>query len=503
MSEEQWWEAPPKRSLRPLKPTTATERIKVIAICDKEILLESTGERLPDSELVPVFERANESIIVTDGFDHVFYRLNEHFKGNPQWQYKSVIQEMQGDNRVSNVVSFFGFKRTNHHRYRRARYFYPVDLSTFVRDLSLFKGADALAQMFELGTALRDFCLSMGLRPRTTGAGLAAQLLRHPNFYPEARRRVPTFVNERARPHLPGNHYDLFVGAGENVEAATYIDQQAAHHHAVRETPLPDANSLYGRGNTRERGRGPWLYPGERAYARTRRQFGLLYVRLQVPYLSPDKHRFVPPLLRSSGMKDCYVWTNELDYLEEWGATVLHIIAAYTSPDKDVGLPAYAEWAQKQPPWLKQALLTTYGILATRPRRTRFVHAKGKGEAVQAPLGAYLIDGFAGAIREFSSNGVANVVQRGLIESYVRRLSLELARELEQEGGEVVSIYGDGVFVRTVEGQQLALPMRAPWRTKRQVHNLRFEAATRLRSDEFTRLPGTPRFFREFNLQEG
>lgn len=205
--------------------------------------------------------------------------------------------------------------------------------------------------------------------------------------------------------------------------------------------------------------------------------------------------------MRSSGTKDCYVWTNELDYMEEYGARVLSITAAYTSADKDVGLPLYAEWAQSQPAWLKQALLTTYGILATRPRRTRFVHARGRGEAVQAPLGAYLIDGFAGAIREFSSNGVANVIQRGLIEAYVRRLSLELTRELDENGGEVVSIYGDGVFVRTRPGQQLALP--APWREKREVHNLRYEAATRLRSDELTRLPGTPRFFRDYMLQKG
>lgn len=487
-------------------PTDTARDIGVIAITDNQILLEHPSRAPTISEpwefkyLEAIFESARQSIVITDGFDHIFNRLNESFKTDPLWQYKAVIQEMLGDSRVSNTVSWFGWKRGTHNRgSRSSRYFHPVTIETFVRDLGSFDGNTQIERMLRFGILLRNFCADHGIKPRSTGAGIASQLLRHPRFYPEPRRRVPTFINERARTQLPGNHYDLFIGENERVAAASYIDQKSAHHYAVRSTPMPDANEIYGRGFTRAGDR-PWLKPGQRGYARVRRQFGLLYVRLQVPYIPPHKHRYLLPCMKNgSGSHLVHLWTNELDYVEEWGAKIEYIISAFTSIERDTSLPRYADWAERisaKDKWTKQLLLTSYGILATRPRRTRVIHRHGKGESVQIPVGAYLIEGYAGKIHDYLPNGVTNVLQRGLIESYVRLLSLRLGKEIDDSGGETISIYGDGVFAKVSAGQQLQLP--DPWRLKRNVHNLSYLSAQRLTSDEITRLPGTPRFFREY-----
>lgn len=496
---------PPPRSLRPIKPTDAAESIGIIAIAENEILTESPlrkpriSDRWSLEYLESIFESARQSIVVTNGFDHIFNRLNEAFKDDPLWQYKAVVQEMLGDNRVNVTISWFGWQRGSHNRgSRNSRHFYPINLSTFVRDIRSFTGNDEIEKMLEFGIQLRNFCAKNGIKPRSTGAGIAGQLLRHPRFYPNPRRRVPTFINEKARPWLPGNHYDLFVNENESVAAAEYIDQSAAHHYAVRTTPMPDADNTYGRGFTRAGDR-PWLFPGQRGYKRVLGQFGLLFVRLQVPYISPNKHRYVLPILKGSGSKLCYLWTNEIEYIEKFGAKIEYIIAAYTSSTRDSGLALYAKWAQEmssEHKWTKQLLLTSYGILATRPRRTRVVHRKGNGENIQLPVGPHFIEGNAGKVHDYLPNGVTHVLQRGLIESYVRLLSLELAAEIDKSGGDTISIYGDGIFAKIEPGKQLELP--DPWRLKRSVHNLSFESAQRLRSDEITRLPGTPRFFREY-----
>lgn len=487
-----------ERKLKPLKPTDNTASVGVIVVhgASDQILVEQTGEKLSLDRLADVFTHAHESIVISDGFPHIFARLHAHFKDDERWQYRAIVQEMEGDTRVSTTLSFFGFKRTSHKQRRRGRYFYPVAVDTFIRDLSQFDGADEAQQMLSFGIKLRDFCAEMKIRPKTTGAGIAAQLLRHPQFYPEPRRHTPTFINDVARSHLPGNHYALMRAPGDNsvVKAATYIDQKSAHHYAARTTPLPSANSILGRGSRSDR---PWLYPGERAYDEARKHHGLFKLRIRFPHLAENEQRFVQPIFWENMGKTIttHIWSNELAYMERWGARVHYLIAGYSTKETDDGLPRYAEWAERQPAWLKQTLLTPYGILATRARRSRIIHANGRGEQVEVPIGPHLVEGYAGQIRD-STNPVTFVIQRGLIESYVRQLSLELAHQLDTDGGEVLSIYGDGVFVRARPGDQLQLP--APWREKREVHNLTFDGPHRLRSDELTRLPGTARFFRDY-----
>lgn len=482
-----------------MKPTDATVKIGVIAITEGEILIEKTGERMDAAHLCDTFASASESIVVSDGMDHVFHELTQKFRDDPNWQFKTILQEMEGDARANHVISYFGWKRTNHHARRRARYFYPIGIQTFVPDLSQFRGDDELTRLLNFGITLRDFCIAMRIRPRSSGAGLASQLLRHPKFYPEPRRRIPTFINEIARTELPGNHYDLFAVEGERFKSATYIDQSAAHHYAAQTTPLPCANTTHANGHTKGDKVVPWLYPNEEGYSTIINQHGLLRARITVPAIPLRQQKYVPALLREEGTKDAYIWTNELELLEQWGARVEFLIAALTSPNTDTGLPSYSRWAVEQPKWMKRALLTPYGVLASRQRRTRFVYARGKGDKVKVPMGPHLIEGVSGGIREFGGTGTTNVLQRGLIEAYVRRLSLELCHELDRDGRRVISIYGDGVFVRAQPGEQLE--MIGPWRVKREVHNLRFQSATQLRSDEITRLPGTPRFFRDYHRQ--
>lgn len=281
---------------------------------------------------------------------------------------------------VNHTVSYFGWRRTKHVGSRTSRYFYPVDVRTFVPTVDDFPGDTHLARLLTFGIELRDFCVEMQIKPRTSGPGLAGQLLQHPHFYPAERRRVPEFINEYARNHLPGNHYGLFVGAGENSEAATYIDQSAAHHYAAQTAVLPHADNILARGYSKVQDK-PWLAPGDTQFRRVLDQPGLFRVQLWVPTLGLNKFQFTPPIMWKEGTHVTNIWSSELHYLESCGARVNYIIAAYSSPLQDTGLPKYAKWAQdmtRYKPWLKQTLLTAYGVLASRTRISRkWLHPGG------------------------------------------------------------------------------------------------------------------------------
>jgi hypothetical protein len=79
-----------------------------------------------------------------------------------------------------------------------------------------------------------------------------------------------------------------------------------------------------------------------------------------------------------------------------------------------------------------------------------------------------------------------------MIEAAQRCMSLELARELTAQGGDVICVYADSLFV---DMPQLPL-LPAPWRLKEQLTGLQFLSAVHFVSPQLTRLPGVSRSMR-------
>jgi hypothetical protein len=272
----------------------------------------------------------------------------------------------------SKRVAYYGFRDPQK---KRNRYHLVLDAGTF------FRKHDANADdLLRLGMDVRAFCNEHGIEVRASAAGIAAQFLRHPMFYPFARRRVPGFVNDEVRPYLPGGHYDAFTDAGQRMESALYIDQETAHHYAAETTPLPNANSVRAIGYTKSDDR-VYARPNGLLYEKTMRKHGLIKAMVSVPWLHPSVAKYAPPLMRKEGRRVAHVWTNELPYMESLGLRVEFIIGVWGTEELDKGIAKYAQWARvvaKQHPQMKALLLMPYGLLARR-RDTVTYHHPGHG----------------------------------------------------------------------------------------------------------------------------
>src|SRR5947208_1093269 len=99
-----------------------------------------------------------------------------------------------------------------------------------------------------------------------------------------------------------------------------------------------------------------------------------------------------------------------------------------------------------------------YGLLARNPSQVTYHHPGGEQPMILA--NQLLPDTTARTVPTFSDT--ANALQLGLIQAFVRALSLDMARQLTAQGNEVLSIYADGVFVKLTEGK--SLPLFTPWR---------------------------------------
>lgn len=392
-------------------------------------------------------------LVVSYSPETLLYQLHELWKDHPQWSWRVAVTNKHGRALQVRRVAYFGFKDPQK---KRNRYHLIVDASSFTRR----HDADA-NDLLELGQNVRAFCNEHGLELRASAAGVASQLLKHPAFYPFARRRVPNFINEDVRPYLPGGYYEAYEGPAQRMEAAHYIDQQSAHHYAAHTTPLPNGNSVRAIGYTR--GDGRYARHGGLLYEKELRKHGLIKARVHVPWLPPDEARFAPPVMRSEGDKDAFIWTNELAYMESLGLRVQYLIAIWGTEDVDKGLAKYAQWAQPvaaRYPQFKALLLMPYGLLARRRSVVTYHHPGGQEPLILA--NRRIEDTHAHSIA--TQPETANVLQLGLIQAFVRSLSLDMARQIHARGDEVLSIYADGIFVRLTNGK--SLPLFAPWRVK-------------------------------------
>ena len=419
--------------------------------------------------------------------------------------------------RVTTVVNYFGWQGSDHNKgcYHRA-----IDPITFcghqLADLmpkpsppndgiewvtfagNATDGPDEWGQLRDLltwATRLRDFCDQNNLEIRPTQGSVAAQFLSDPRFYPEARRKVPAKINERARENLPGNHYYLNVRPDpSNDFAAYYLDQHRSHHYHARTTPLPDSDHCYAFGRFTDLGE---------SNLRVDRHFNGLYcLDLIAPKRRPnfDWTRKPPLELRlEDNLESVFVYSNELPHLRDLGYRVRRVRAAWGSSRRDTGLPKYAEFACGQldrygdAPWIKPLLLSTYGVLATRPKNRESIFRLAKrGEPVRIKVGKRELNGVRVVSPRKLEPGVAHVIQRGMIEAATRSESIGLAQWLEHCGHTVLSIYADAVMVEADDDRPLP-ELPDPWRCKRELNHLQFINQQAFKSDGMTKLPGVSR----------
>lgn len=516
-SRRYYREPSPDRIVKPRKRRAASP-LPIISAHGPDVFLERTGETVPMADLGKAIVTEPASILVAHNVALIVADLNREFIDHPLWQLRAspVEREIYGLDRTrkkikqtDTVFAFFGWRterigeRRNASNGTPSRYFLPLDPLLFVRQTvhEIRGGGYPLLELFEWARDVREFAQTNGLALKPTSGGLAAQLLRDPRFYPEPRRKIPKIDNRKARDRLPGNHYRLNCKTNE-FHAASYLDQVNAHHSCARDLEFPDANSLYAKGRFgRPDDDRVWCKLGSRRYRKVIAEHGLLYAKVWIPNLPQGS--FPPPFMDKPGDHLVYIWTNELPDFFGLGGRIDHLIAAWTSPDRDAGLNRYARWAQRelegQPEtrrrWLKPLLLSTYGILAAKPRRLEFAFKQARGGRLkQYPVGGGTIELTVKVADREVEMRTTNVIHRGMIEAETRARSLRLARELSAAGVNVLAVYADSVFVES--GAPLPL-LQDPWRVKEHLDGLHFLNEVSFISRQMTKLPGVPREHRD------
>lgn len=507
------WEArtvhPTKTQQHPWLPIVA------VSLSDHVSIVERTGEVIPLDDLPKRVVGEPSSLWVCAGAAELVGQLDVVFDSDPAWQYRvtpvkrevfSVRSAATGRKRqtTGTVVAYFGFRRSKNHTQTKAKghWHYPLDPAVFLPDVM---NSHHVYDLLAWAQDVREFCQEHGLAVKPTAGGIAGQLLRHPRFYPEARRKVPRATNGRARAVLPGNHYELRASTS-GVTAGWYLDMHSAHHNCAVDLLFPDANALLARGHYRVTTEPTdttipdtpsWAPRGSAKYdCILKRAHGMLLLRLSSPLLPAS--RWPLPYLRAGTFR-AWVFTNELPTLHEFGVSVDAVDAAWISFGTDRGLNRYAQWAlaelatatPERLDWLKPTLLATYGILASRPRVTEYGYKRAdRGTPRLYPAGRHTLSARAYLSEKEQEVPTCNVIHRGMIEAETRKRSLDLARWLTTLGHNVLCVYADAVIVE--QGPPLPL-LPAPWGIKTPLSRLRFLHPNAFHSREMTRLPGVPK----------
>jgi hypothetical protein len=502
------------RTVKPRKHHSP--HLPIIAVDQEIVIVERTKITYPRDQLAALLLLEPSSILTVHNAAVLTLNLHEEFKEIDNWQYRltPMERELWTPNRKKKVVTsdtlvnFFGFQGD---KKNPGRYFYPLDPIRFVRksafDISGTDWDTEASALLAFAQEVRAFLVSQQLRLSPTSGGIAAQLLRDPRFFPDDRRKVPRATNARARDVLPGNFYRLYKAEERVYYEAAYLDQSNAHHQAALSLSFPDPDALFARGRFREADApdaSDWLRRDSPEFSRfLSTHQGLVLARVYNPHLKGDQS-FHLPCMDVPGLQLVYLYTNEIPYLESFpGAYVHSIIAAWTSPHINTGLNAYAKWAigqvaeasKERRAWLKQTLLSGYGILAAKPRHTEFGFRKATGGVDKNyPVGPGFIPVKAFRTNKERETGIANVIYRGMIEAETRLVSLRLARELSDRKINVLAVYADSVFVEN----NAPLPfLPEPWKIQAHLTSLQFLNSTSFTSRELEKLPGIRREDRE------
>lgn len=452
-------------------------------------------------------ERTTPVMLVCHNSHKVFQRVHEAFKNDPEWNARFSINtserfHLDGKIRESKIrttqdirISFFGFRDKN----RKTQYFHPVSPYDFMEDFQIYGETQwpEYIRLYHWGGHLRQWMRKHKLRFSVTRGGLAAQLLRDKRFYPDARRKVPKATNENARRAMPGNFYAMtHDNVGKLYSSVYLIDQQNAHHYAAETVTLPCANALFARGRFGTISDKPFVRENRIGFDLLLSEHGLFRARVWVPR---GLQGMLPPWAQISGLRDVYLFSNELQLAKELGVEIRYISHAWTSRYRDTGLTTYAQWAQNEvrenfehKAWLKPTLLSAYGILGAKPRHMEMAYWQSeKGEPFRYLLGPTPVTMQKVRTTKQIQPIIANTIHRGMIEAETRKLSIQLARQLENEGQHVIAIHADGILVRDT-GQQLPL-LSPPWRVKDRLGHFKALDAVSYQSDTVCILPGRKR----------
>lgn len=519
--------APPKTPARVVKPRKAATADMRIAVCtrDGKVWYEGPqGEDMPNVEwdLIELIKflrdnwpkdragkrRTTPILLVCNNPHKVFLRVHNTFKDDPEWKCRFSINTGEkfyirdGATREPKVrtqqdirIAFFGFRASN----RSTKYFHVVTPFDYMDDFDAYgkKEWPEYIRLYHWAGSVRKWIRKHELNFSPTRGGVSAQLLRDKRFYPDARRKVPKLTNEKARSAMPGNFYAMVHKEIGTVYKSVYIiDQQNAHHHAAQTVNLPCANSLFARGRFLSNSDEPYIKERTELYKLLLDENGLYRVRMHVPN---HLGGMLPPWAAKAGFVNTYLYSNEVKLALTLGIEIRHISHAWTSPNIDDGLKQYAEWAEQQvaenpdhKSWLKPTLLSAYGILGSRPRHIEMAYwGIDKGEDFRYLLGPTPIVMKKVRTSKKIQPVIANTIHRGMIEAETRKLSVELARQMETEGHHVIGLHADAILVED-EGQQLPL-LPPPWRVKDRLAAFTAIDAVSFQSDTMTILPGRKR----------
>jgi hypothetical protein len=395
---------------------------------------------------------------------------------------------------VEIAVNFFGFHTEHNGKFHKL--LDPVTMYGHRLSTTCPGDEPEIVRVLRLFTALRDFCAENNLTVKPTMGGISSQLLTDPRFYPNARRKVPHQINQRARENLPGNHYRINVPYSRYRDYSAYeIDQRRAHHYHASHLAFPHADHLYAYGD---------FLNLNRTYRETvsPRFMGLYCLDLLAP-----KHGWYHSWLSTPHrttevgreLDRRFVYTSELPHLLDMGYRVLGVRAAWGSTHRDTGPNKLAAWCCEQldeyrdPRWLKPLLLSTYGTLASRVTdgATVFRLAKSSKEVTML-TGQRKLTGKAIKRPRKLEPQFVNVIQRGMIEAATRSESVGLTQYLQHLDQRVLHIYADAIFVELNEDNPLP-PLPEPWRIKREHTHYRPEGLQAYTSDQDHKHPGTPR----------
>lgn len=485
-------------------------------------LIEETGEIKPRKECANyLLTYSGECpILCTNDSASLVKELDDILKDVPNWTWRATplrrVKRGSGKPREAKAAVsirlnplYCGFKRANGHNGNR--YFHFIDTVGITQRTSqhLYPELDEIQSLERFGVRYRDFCRTNNIPLANTRGAIGGAFLRDPRWFGPSERIIPTFVNETAREHLPGNHYELLAPTHETLEGL-YLDISNAHHDAARRTEFPDPAGIRARGKHRSSQEStpsgePWARANSRKGRAILSTHGM--VLLQCGYRGTAKGTIVHPAARTATTNRpnyIYAYTNELNLLRSSGFSIDGIEAAWTSGRTSRSLNNYAEHAietlQRTSPedkqWIKPLLLSTYGMLGKRPNQYQSVSNFG-GKSYTWPTSSGWIEGGVKETSKMYSPATTNVVALGMIQAETRRNVIETARYLQSVGVHVLALYADSLICATtspgVPGP-VQLPFLTPeWRVKTELTGLRFFNPVSFISDQEERLPGISR----------
>lgn len=496
---------------RVVKPRKRSYRVYPIIAISGDLAVDEQGGTISVAELIDKLPSMPPTLFVKLGAADWLAGLNPYFtKLTPNWQWRASNHERDivtpsGKKvaaRVSVSIHFFGWKGRNYHKLID-----PVTM--YGRKLDeIWPGTETeIIKLLKWAIQLRDFCAENNVDIRPTSGSIGAQFLTDKRFYSKPRRKVPAATNEQAREHMPGNYYKLNVVPSNRFHfSAYYFDQQRAHHYHAERIHFPDADRLYAFGRFQDLG----AIVSDKPYSDFN---GLLCVDLRVPRKRPQ-YVWLKGVTRDTRyIHKQFVFTNELPYLTDMGFKVMGVRAAWGSRRRDEGLPKYAKWCQEQldrfddPPWLKPVLLSTYGILAAKPRYGESVFRMAKGEPVTIRTGRHKLEGVKTRTTRKLESKIATVIHRGMIEAATRCESIAFAEWLSSLSQRVLSIYADAVIVEANDDRPLPDLLMAgefdPWRNKQTLNHLQFINQQAFISDGMVKLPGVGKELSKYRQPNG